>query len=102
MVPYPAGLLFVEALQGCNYDDAVSCNGFPPDGGGSKCPAGFTGIVAVDNCTGFCHCFDGEFVSAKLSCGAGLLFDESTHSCNWSDAVTCGWKRNRRLRGAGI
>ena len=103
VLPCPAGLLFDEELQGCNYSDAVLCNGSPPDGGpGSQCPAGFTGVVAVDDCTGFRHCLDGEFVSAKQSCSAGLLFDESTHSCNWSNAVTCGSKRNRRLRGAGI
>ena len=69
---------------------------------GSICPTGYTGLVAVDSCSGFRHCLNGEFISVKQSCGAGLLFDESTHSCNWSYAVTCGSKRKRRLRGAGI
>ena len=54
----------------------------------------------MDDCTGFRHCLDGAFISVKLSCGAGLLFDESIHSCNWSHAVTCGSKRYRHLREA--
>ena len=48
----------------------------------SICPTGYTGLVAVDSCSGFRHCLNGEFISVKQSCGAGLLFDESTHSCN--------------------
>ena len=101
-LPCPDGLLFDEALQVCNYAYSVSCNGSPPDGGpGPQCPAGFSGVIAVDSCTGFRHCSNGVLISAKQSCSAGLLFDESTQSCNWSSAVTCGESRKkRRLRGA--
>ena len=102
LIPCPDGLLFDEALQVCNYAYSVSCNGSPPDGGpGPQCPAGFSGVIAVDSCTGFRHCSNGVLISAKQSCSAGLLFDESTQSCNWSSAVTCGESRKkRRLRGA--
>lgn len=101
--PCPDGLLFDESKQVCNHDYSVWCNGTPPEGV-PLCPGtGYTGMIAVDDCSGFRFCDEGVIVSPKQSCGDGLTFDESVQNCNYSSNTTCGSgsRRTRSLRGSG-
>jgi chitinase len=98
-MPCASGTLFDENLQNCNYYYSVWCNGNPPEGV-PLCPNGYTGLMAVDECSGYRHCSNGVVISQKVSCSAGTLYDESIKNCNWAWAFTCGSGRKRGLRGS--
>jgi len=109
------GLLFDVRYNFCNWASQVTCTVSPPSptpptssptkapvsppsGSPSSCPSDFTGLIPVNNCSGFQHCVGGVKTGSELSCPAGTMFDIRYNFCNWASQVTCGSGR-RRLRG---
>ena len=90
LLPCPEGTLFDETLQVCNYDYSVWCNGIPP-AGVPLCPSNYSGLIAVDDCTGFRVCTNGIITSPFAMCSdSGLLFNEATQSCELPSTFICG------------
>mmetsp|Transcript_28390 Transcript_28390/g.32560 ORF Transcript_28390/g.32560 Transcript_28390/m.32560 type:complete len:274 (+) Transcript_28390:502-1323(+) len=66
---------------------------------GSSCSNNFSGLVAVDNCSGFQHCQEGSVIGGKIDCPSGLLFHERIQACDWPYNVNCGTRRYLRKEG---
>jgi len=54
-----------------------------------SCPSGFSGLIAVQQCSHYQHCASGILTGAPLACGPGTTFDENIQNCNFSYSVWC-------------
>ena len=61
----------------------------PSPSSGPSCPSGYSGMLAVDECTGFRYCTKGAFSSVKIACADGTLFDNQIQNCDHADNVNC-------------
>jgi hypothetical protein len=107
------GTLFDIEKQYCNWANDVTCGLTPvpspptptpvpspptPTPPSLDCPAGYSGLRPLDNCTRYYHCQNGAFVGEVSDCSAGTLFDMGHQYCNWANMVTCGGRRLSALK----
>mmetsp|Transcript_14493 Transcript_14493/g.29061 ORF Transcript_14493/g.29061 Transcript_14493/m.29061 type:complete len:1465 (-) Transcript_14493:99-4493(-) len=54
---------------------------------------GESGLVPVNDCTGFAFCADGRMQGSITNCSPGLIFDANMKICNWpSETNLCGFE----------
>jgi len=109
----PAGLLFNNDLQVCDWDYNVDCPSnpitsvptvsptaaptLPPASSTTNsseesaiCPSGYSGLIATSDCKGYYHCLNGDLIDENPTyCQDGLLFDDTLKVCDWEDNIDC-------------
>eukprot|EP00554_Chaetoceros_debilis_P007329 CAMPEP_0194076696 /NCGR_PEP_ID=MMETSP0149-20130528/3460_1 /TAXON_ID=122233 /ORGANISM="Chaetoceros debilis, Strain MM31A-1" /LENGTH=1024 /DNA_ID=CAMNT_0038757527 /DNA_START=190 /DNA_END=3264 /DNA_ORIENTATION=+ len=56
---------------------------------GATCSDGFTGYIALNECTQYQYCMDGAFTGDIKKCAEGYLFDEKLQNINYYYSVWC-------------
>ena len=89
-VACPAGLLFDNAGQRCDWANNVVCGSDSnPPTTTTVCAAGQS-LAAIEDCAGFVHCLDGAPVqNSQTYCPTGLLFNENILACDYPNNVNC-------------
>eukprot|EP00986_Skeletonema_menzelii_P021542 scaffold34865_cov314-Skeletonema_menzelii.AAC.1 len=72
--------------------EPVSANAPGVDNNDAYCK-GESGLIAIDNCSGFVHCNQGQMTGSVTKCETGLVFDQNLGLCNWPSATNlCGFE----------